>query len=73
VPLTHDHIPPRFSRRHALKITMSQPWPTEWAAAENPEMPAPVTAMRGPVNAPPVGGGEEIDDEPLEELVDEVQ
>jgi len=52
---------------------MSQPWPTEWAAAENPEMPAPVTAMRGPVNAPPVGGGEEIDDEPLEELVDEVQ
>jgi len=54
VLLTRDQMPPRLWRGRASKRTTSQPWPTQCAAAETPEMPAPMTAIRGPVKMGPL-------------------
>lgn len=44
---TRDQIPPILSV--ASKMRTSEPWETQWAAADTPVRPAPMMATRGPL------------------------
>lgn len=52
VLLTRAQMPPMAGA--LSKMSTSELWETQWAAAEMPVMPAPMMATRGPVSG---GGG----------------